>query len=690
MPDYLLELRSEEIPALMQRGAAEALDRGLKASFAEAGVAPARSEVHATPRRLVWIGREMPSRTEDVRQARRGPRVGAPERAVEGFLRSAGVARDALEIQGEGSAARYFVTLVIPGTSLDSHIAERVPAVLRGFRWPKSMRWGRGSFRWVRPLRSVVSVIEDGGQIRAASFELEDIPVGLASRGHPLLADRPLRIESIAGYARQLESAFVRLRSEDRRARIEAAAGRLAAENGLTLVDDPGLLDELAGLAEWPVMHLGRIEPSFRHLPGEVLRTAMRTHQRFLSLRDPGDDGIAGYVAVADADPADGGARIRTGYARVLRARLSDAAFFWANDCARGLENMRDGLGGMVYHAQLGGVAERVKRVASLAQLVAGHIGADEMLVQRAAILAKCDLASETVGEFPTLQGTAGGRLAALAGEDSSVVAAISGQYRPSGPSDATVSDPVAASLVIADRADVLYGFFAAGLRPTGSKDPFALRRSALALLRTLEENSLRLPLMRLMGWAEEAHRGVDLPGRDGAAADVVKFTLERLSVSLRERGLRHDVIAAVRNCSDDSDAVSISRRVQALSVFLDGGADAEDLLSAYTRVRSILDQEGVPDGAFPDAALYREPEEAALADALSGAEREIETALAEERHGAAMARIARLRSPVDAFFERVTVNAESEALRRNRLRLLGHARRIMERAAVFGELEGR
>ena len=388
------------------------------------------------------------------------------------------------------------------------------------------MRWGRGAFRWVRPLRSIVSLIEEGGQLRSAPFELEGIPVGWDSQGHPFMAGRPIRVASVGNYSAQLEAAFVLLASADRRARIGDGAMRLAEENGLELVDDPGLLDELAGLVEWPVLHFGRIEPDFRHLPGEVLRAAMRTHQRYLSLREPEGGGIAGYVAVADTDPEDGGAQIRAGYARVLRARLSDAAFFWANDCARGLDDMHTGLQGMVYHAQLGGVAERVERIEFLAERIAGRIGADTDQVRRAARLAKCDLASETVGEFPTLQGTAGARLAALAGEDGAVVEAIAGQYKPAGPTDDTVSGATAASLVIADRADALYGFFAAGLRPTGSKDPFALRRSALALLRTLEENSLRLPLAHLMAWASEAHAGMDLPNRDDAAREVVDLRL--------------------------------------------------------------------------------------------------------------------------------------------------------------------
>ena len=691
MPDYLLELRSEEIPAAMQRVGAEALHRGLTSAFAEAGVEPVESEIRVTPRRLVWIGRGMPSGTSAVRETRRGPRTSAPERAVEGFLRSAGIEREALVTEGEGSAARYLAILEVPGKSLDSHIAERVPAVLRSVRWPKSMRWGRGSFRWVRPLRSIVSVIEEGGQVRPAPFDLEGIPVGCETRGHPFLADTPLRVTAIGDYAAQLGSAFVQLSSEDRRARIEEGARRMAKENGLELVDDPGLLDELAGLVEWPVLHFGRIEPDFRHLPGEVLRAAMRTHQRYLSLRDPMGGGIAGYVAVADTDPEDGGARIRAGYARVLRARLSDAAFFWANDRARGLEGMQTGLQGMVYHAQLGGVAERVERIGFLAERIARQIGADADQVRRAALLAKCDLASETVGEFPALQGTAGARLAALAGEDAAVVDAIAGQYRPAGPSDDTVSGPVAASLAVADRADALYGFFAAGLRPTGSKDPFALRRSALALLRTLEENTLRLPLAQLMDWASEAHAGVDLPNRHDAVREVLDFVLERLSVSLRERGFRHDVIAAVRGTRDDSDAVSLGLRVQALSSFLAKSVEAGHLLSAYTRVRSILDDEGVPVGiAPPRVALFREPEESSLQSALAEVEQAVEAALRQELDDVAMAGLAGLRGPVDAFFDRVTVNVEGEELRDNRLRLLARARRTMERVAAFGELEGR
>ncbi len=691
MPDYLLELRSEEIPARMQPGGAEALDRSLTAALREAGLAPERTEAHATARRLIWIGRGIPPGTEAREEVRRGPRVGAPEKALAGFLRSAGVERDALQTEGEGVAARYVARRRIPGRSLDDCLAEIVPAALRGLRWPKSMRWGRGGFRWVRPLRSIVSLIEEDGAVRVAPFDLEGIPVDRSSSGHPFLSSGALRADSVSGYLRQLEAAFVCVSAEARRARILEGAGRLAEEYGWTLVDDQGLVEELAGLAEWPVVHSGQIEPEFRHLPDEVLRSAMRTHQRFLSLRDPVRGEIAGYVAVADTDPADGGERIRTGYARVLRARLADAAFFWENDRRLGLEAMRAGLQGMVYHARLGGVLDRTERVAALAERVARHLGADAAQARRAALLAKCDLASGTVGEFPALQGTVGGRLAELAGEAPSVVAAIAGQYRPAGPSDTPVTDPVAAALAIAERADSLYGFFAAGLRPTGSRDPFALRRSALALLRTVEENRLRLPVSDVVAWAEQGHAGMDLPNREDAAAQAVAFVLDRLSVSLRERGYAHDSIAAVRAAREDTDPVSLAGRVEALTGFLAGGGAADDVLAAYTRVRSILDQERF-DGpaAPPEAGLLERAEERDLAQAISEADGAVEAALAGEAEESALAALATLREPVDRFFDRVKVNDESATLRDNRLRLLLEARRVMERVAALGELEGR
>ena len=693
MPDYLLELGGEEIPAGMQPGAAAALDRALLAALADAGVAAEGSECHATPRRLTWIGRGLPAGTAAVEEVRRGPRVGAPERALAGFLRSAGVGPEALAIEGEGKGARHVLRRRIPGRRIDAHLAEIVPAVLRGLRWPKSMRWGRGDFRWVRPLRSIASVLEESGELRLVPFDLAGIPVRATVPGHPRLAPGPVAVESVAGHGRRLLAARVLLGREERLARIEAGAARLAAEHGLELVPDRGLLAELAGLVEWPVAHFGRIEPEFRELPDAVLRTAMRTHQRFLSLRDA-EGRIGGYVAIADHDPADGGARIRAGYARVLRARLADAAFFWASDRRRGLERMRPALAGMVFHARLGTMADRVDRITAIAGRVADRLGADAGQVRRAAALAKCDLAAETVGEFPALQGVAGGRLAALAGEPAPVVAAIAGQYRPAGPGDAVVSDPVAASLVLADRADTLYGFFAAGLRPTGSKDPFALRRSALALLRTLEENRLRLPVAELVGWAAAAGRSLPLPGREEAAGEVVEFVLDRLAVSLRERGFPADLVAAIR-AVPDSDPVSWQRRASALVAFLDRREGGEDLLAAYTRVRSILDQEGgartVPmSDPAPDPARFRQAEEVALERARVAADGLVDAALAGEDFAAALAAMAALRPAVDAFFDQVTVNVECPELRRNRLLLLAATRRLLERVGDLARLEGR
>lgn len=751
MPSYLLELRSEEIPAKMQAAAAAALDRAMLAALQEAGLAPERSEAHATPRRLAWIGWNLPAGVPEKEERIRGPRVGAPEAALRGFLRSTGVCPDSLEVEGEGRGARHVVRRLLPGRSLDAHLADLVPRVVRDFRWPKSMRWTSGGLRWVRPLRGIASVVEEQGAVRPVEFDIEGIPVGAVSRGHPLLAPRDLPVRSIAAWSEDMAAAHVLLDPGERRRRIEAQAGRLAAEQGLELIADPGLLEELVGLTEWPVCHLGRIEEAFLDLPDEVLRLAMRTHQRFLSLRTPNGGRVAGYVAVADAEPADGGDRIRRGYARVLRARLADAAFFWANDRARGLAAMRPELAGMTYHAALGSVDARIRRVARIAGEVAEEIGAEPELAVRAAELAKCDLASETVGEFPALQGRIGGRLAELSGEHPSVTRAVAGQYQPAGPSDSTVSDPVAAALVLADRADALYGFFAAGIRPTGSRDPFALRRAALALLRTLWERRIGISLRRLVGRAEEAHADMALPNRSDAAAEVVRFVLERVDVSLREQGFAHDIVAAVRRCDpaaspcressaidlpaaagrhgihsggsrrhdngqaaiaaskpahlhgpDDDDesamrrgrrsfdVVVIFERVQALTEFLKTEAGA-DLLAAYRRVANILDREqadrNLPRPAEEDFVL---PEEQSLFDAEFLLSAEVSGALRSGDEAAALSALSRFCLPVERFFDRVMVNDECVHLRDNRLRLLSSVRRAMEAVAAFGEIEGR
>ena len=689
MPEYLLELRSEEIPAQMQADGVDRLRRRFEEGLREKGLDFTRVEGFVTPRRAALIARGLPAASRAERSERRGPRLDAAPAALAGFRRSVESAGGRIEERGLDGGARLFGILESPGRQLDELLAVVVPRAIRSVRWPKSMRWGRGRLRWVRPIRSIVSLVSTGGASRVAPFELEGIPIGDATRGHPFLSPLPIRIRSVHSYEEQLREASVILRGAERRARIEEGAAAAAAAAGLELLPDPALIDELAGLAEFPTVFSGRIEAEFRHLPGEVLRTSMRRHQKFLALRNPEDQRVAGFVAVADNDPADGGRRIGAGYGRVLRARLADAAFFWRNDSERGLDAMASGLEGILYHAGLGTVADRVRRISGLAAWMAPIVGAEEAQVRRAVALSKADLASETVGEFPELQGVAGGRLAALAGEPGEVANAIAGQYRPAGPNDQPVREPVAAAVVIADRMDVLYGFFAAGERPTGSRDPFALRRAALALLRTLLDNGCRVSIGGLAARAAEEFRGLKLPATSDAESAVRDFVLERLRIRMREQGTRHDVIAAVGGDGAEDDPVRFVRRTEALGAFLDGASEADDLLAGYRRACNILVDEGIEEAPPPVPALFRQAEEHALWVALTTADARIRRALAAEDFTSAAAATATLRMPIDAFFEAVLVNADESDLRANRLSLLVAMRRSMERVAAFGELEG-
>lgn len=710
MSDLLIELLSEEIPARMQGKAAEDLKRLVTDGLVERGLTYGHAAAFATPRRLVLAVQGLAERSSPVREERKGPRTDAPEKAIEGFLRSTGLARDQLEVRADKKAEVFFAVTTRPGREAPEIVAEALEAAVRGFPWPKSMRWGSGDLRWVRPLQSILCLLtrEDGSEV--VPLAIDGIAAGQGTRGHRFMAPEPFNVTGFEDYEARLRRAFVLLDPAERAAKIAHDAAQLAFARGLEIVEDPRLLTEIAGLVEWPVVLMGAIEARFLDLPPEVLQTSMREHQKFLSARNPATGRIEAYVVVANRETADGGAAILAGNARVLAARLSDAAFFWTNDLATPLGEMAAKLDAVTFHNKLGTVGERVSRVAALARELAPMVGADPDLAERAARLAKADLASSMVYEFPELQGVMGRYYAERAGEDPSVAAAAQEHYAPLGPSDAVPTAPVSVAVALADKIDTLTGFWAIGEKPTGSGDPFALRRAALGVIRIVQETGGRLGLRRLfVAHLETVNKSVDAarlrlaledeaaapppaPSAELVAADLAAFFHDRLKVYLRDKGVRHDVIDACLAMPGNDDLTLVTRRAEALAAFLKT-EDGANLLQGFKRANNILTAEERKDGVEysldPDPQFAETASEKALFGALDRAEAAIAPALAAEDFAAAMTALASLRAPIDAFFEETVVNAPSPLVRRNRLCLLNRIRAVMTRVAAFSVVEG-
>ena len=699
MPDLLIELLSEEIPARMQRRAAADLRRLVTDGLVEAGLTYAGAVAHATPRRLALSVQGLTERSADAVEERRGPRTDAPEKAVEGFLRGAGVARESLEEVEEKRGRFYVARIRRPGRDAPAIVAEVLEAAIRGFPWPKSMTWGAesrqtGTLRWVRPLRRILCLLnrEDGAEV--VPLTVDGIAAGDVTEGHRFMAPAPIRVSSFDDYAAKLRRAFVVLSSEDRAEAIRQDAATLAFAAGLEVVGDEALLEEVAGLVEWPVVLMGRIGEAFLDLPPEVLRTSMREHQKFFSVRD-GSGRITRFVTVANRETADDGATILAGNARVLAARLADARFFWENDLAvakAGMGEWLDALGHVTFHAKLGSQRDRIDRIAALAREIAPSVGADPDLAERAARLAKADLASQMVYEFPELQGVMGRYYAEAAGEPPEVAAAAQEHYAPLGPSDAVPTEPVSVAVALADKLDTLAGFWAIGETPTGSKDPYALRRAALGVVRLILENELSSPVWPMMRSAFTAHglRGPSPDDDDDYAgmaepANLEAFLHDRLKVHLRDEGVRHDVIDACLTGERTDDLADLTARARALNAFL-VTPEGADLVQGYRRARNILTQAEEADGVEysygADRKLAETDEELALFDAIEAARPGIDAALEAEDYPAAMTALAGLRAPADAFFEAVQVNAENAILRRNRLNLLSGIVRTCARIA--------
>ncbi len=699
MPDLLLELRSEEIPARMQRRAAEDLKKLVTDALVARGFLYEGARAFSTPRRLALHIAGLPARGEAVREERRGPRVGAPEAAVQGFLKGAGLASldQATTVTDPKKGEFYLAVIERPGRETLDVLAELLPEIVRSFPWPKSMRWGAasaepGSLRWVRPLQSIVATFGPETETpEVVPVSVGGIAAGTVTYGHRFLAPEAIEVRRFDDYIQALERAKVILDADRRKDVILHDARDLAFARGLDLVEDEGLLEEVSGLVEWPVVLMGSFDESFLDIPAEAIRATIRANQKCFVLRKGGSEDLApAFILVSNLVATDGGQAITAGNERVVRARLSDAKFFWETDKATRLEDRLPKLDAIVFHEKLGTQGERIARIAALAKDLAPRVGADPALAERAARLAKADLVTEMVGEFPELQGLMGRKYAALQGEHDSVCAAIEEHYKPLGPSDRVPTDPVSIAVALADKLDTLAGFWAIDEKPTGSKDPFALRRAALGVIRLILDRGLRLALLEQVGAAD---RG--LAGRAGAdARDLLGFFADRLKVYLRDQGARHDLIDAVFALPGQDDLLMVVRRVEALAVFLDT-EDGKNLLAGYKRAANILRIEEKKDGraydAAPDAALAAagEPAERALAEALAKARETASAAVAREDFAGAMQALSTLRAPVDAFFQDVTVNAPDPKLRENRLALLNALRAATREVAEFAKIEG-
>jgi glycyl-tRNA synthetase beta chain len=686
VPEFFLELFSEEIPARMQARAADDLSRLMAEVLAP--LRPSAVHAYCGPRRLALVA-QVETGTPESSISERGPRVGAPEQALAGFLRKHGAVREEMRQEGE----YWVLEKNVPAVPAAVLIEDAMPGLLRRFPWPKSMRWGGTSaFTWVRPLRRIICLLDGSPVDFDLRHGLDDghgLVAGTVTEGHRFLAPEKISVGSFDDWRAKLLAARVLVDAEERRQTIAEGVKKLAAAKGLVVVEDAGLLDEVSGLVEWPVPHLGKIDSGFMDLPPEVMQVSMRVNQRYFALRHADGSAAPFFAFVANVDATDGGASIVAGNERVLRARFSDARHFWDLDRKARLDARVPLLDHVVFHAKLGSQGERVGRLEKLAAHVAAGVGTGSELARRAALLCKADLVTGMVGEFPELQGAMGRYYALHDGENSLVADAIRDHYAPKGPGDAVPVEPVAIAVALAEKLDLLAGFFSIGEKPTGSGDPYALRRAGLGIIRIIRENGLRLNLLALIAAALHAHhhRGVHA----APAGEILEFLAERLRVQLRGEGARHDVLAAVFAAGADDDFVRLLARTEAVAALL-GTDDGANLLTAYRRAANILRIEERKDGphdGVPDPGLLREAEETALLHGLDHSGRRIATHLAAEDFGAAMAEMAGLRVPLDAFFEKVTVNASEPELRRNRLALLGRVRATMDRVADFSRIEG-
>ncbi|WP_226621979.1 glycine--tRNA ligase subunit beta [Alloyangia pacifica] len=740
MPDLLIELFSEEIPARMQTRAAEDLKKLVTDGLVEAGLTYAGAAAFSTPRRLTLTVQGLLAASPATREERRGPKVDAPEKAIEGFLRGAGVSREQCEEREDKKGRVLFAIIEKPGRPAAEIVAEVLEKTVRNFPWPKSMRWGAGTLRWVRPLHSIICLLSDEQGAEVVPLEIDGIAAGKTTRGHRFMGDEAFEVSSFDDYEAKLKHAKVVLNPAERADTIWHDATNRAFAAGLEVVDDRGLLAEVSGLVEWPVVLMGEIGEEFLQLPPEVLQTSMKEHQKFFSVKNAASGQIERFVTVANIETADDGATILAGNQKVLSARLSDAKFFWENDLrvakSEGLTAWTERLGNVTFHNKMGSQKARIERIAALAREIAPMVGADAALAEQAALVAKADLSSEMVYEFPELQGLMGRYYAEAAGLPGEVAAACQEHYSPLGPSDDVPAAPVSVAVALADKLDTLTGFWAIDEKPTGSKDPFALRRAALGVIRLVLNNGLRLHLDRLIdaqllrhqidangdreqALLEDMLREVAQHGVFGSAVravidqfegdspewlaqvenhspdlsdDLLSFIHDRLKVHLRDEGIRHDVIDACLAMPNRDDLALLVTRATALSETL-ATEDGGNLVQGFKRANNILTQAEEKDGVEysfgADPKFAESDEEKALFAALDKAEAEIKPAMEAEDFAAAMAAMAALRGPIDAFFEAVQVNSDNQVVRRNRLNLLSRIRQICLQVADLTRVEG-
>ncbi|HTS42384.1 MAG TPA: glycine--tRNA ligase subunit beta [Xanthobacteraceae bacterium] len=703
MPDLLLEFFSEEIPARMQAKAADDLRKLVTDRLVAAGLAYEGAKAFVTPRRLALSVHGVPARQPDVKEEKKGPRVGAPENAIAGFVKAAGLKSiSEAKVQPDKKGDFYMATIEKPGRAAIEVIAEIVPEVTKTFPWPKSMRWGATELNWVRPLHAIIATFgPETEEPEVVKFSVDGIDAGNTTFGHRFMAPAPITVKRFDDYVQKLQAAKVVLDPARRAEMILHDAKNLAFAQGYDLVTDDGLLAEVAGLVEWPVVLMGEFDQSFLEIPDEVIRATIRNNQKCFVLRDPNTAKLVNkFILVANIEAADGGKAIVAGCERVIRARLADAKFFYETDLKTRLEDRLPKFEHIVFHEKLGTQAERIERIVRLAKELAPIVKADPKKAERAARLCKADLLTEVVGEFPEVQGLMGRYYAEAQGEDEAVAHAIEDHYKPKGPDDLVPADPVSVAVALADKLDILTGFWAIDEKPTGSKDPYALRRAALGITRIILDNTLRLKLRDI--FMQHLLRSPDLIAsidqtrrRDNrllAIDELLSFFADRLKVQLREQGARHDLVDAVFALEGQDDLLLIVRRVEALGKFLDTD-DGKNLLAGYKRATNIIRIEEKKDNrdytGAPDAKRYQLPEEKALAAAIDAAKGEATRAVAKEDFAAAMRAMAKLRPSVDAFFDKVTVNVDDKALRENRLKLLNEIRAATRAVADFSKIEG-
>ena len=704
MPDLLLELFSEEIPARMQAKAADDLRRMVTDRLVAEGLVYEGAKAFATPRRLALTVHGIPVRQSDLKEERRGPRVGGPDAAIAGFLKATGLASiDEAKIQRDPKKGDFYIALIEkPGRATLDVLADMLPVIVRTFPWPKSMRWGQrsakpGALSWVRPLHTITATFGlETEEPDIVKFAVDGIEAGQTTYGHRFMAPAAISVRRFADYEAKLKAAKVVLDPQARKDDILADAKQLAFAQGFELVEDQVLLDEVAGLVEWPVVLMGSFDKEFLSIPGEVIRATIRNNQKCFVVNDPKTGKLTNkFILTANIEASDGGKAIVAGNERVIRARLSDAKFFYETDLKTRLEDRLPKFDNIVFHEKLGSQGERIKRIERLAAEIAPLVGADVEKAKRAAHLAKADLLTEVVGEFPELQGLMGKYYALAQGEDAAVAAACEEHYRPQGPNDRVPTDPVSVAVALADKIDTLVGFWGHDEKPTGSKDPFALRRAALGIIRLLESNNHRVSLVKSIDMAWNFGYAMNDAGIIGQAnrfsADLLSFFADRLKIQLRDQGARYDLVDAVFALGGQDDLLMIVRRIEALGKFLDTD-DGKNLLAGTKRAGNILSIEEKKDkrtfDGAPEPARYKLDEEKALAKAIDQVKRDAGAAVAREDFASAMSAMAKLRPAVDAFFDKVKVNDDDPKVRENRLKLLNEIRAATRAVADFSKIQ--